>query len=292
MKHSNSDYMGAGFSPDWLRKNKDVLKVVDRYLDGLDGGELWSPERLRQELEATDWWRKTTEAERQFQILQAEQPAEARKRVDDQQRIGQQLASLLGVRLSKNQSRTYAQRAASQGWDEDDWRQALARNPMDLDAGKSASGRGDAQNAVAQLRQWSEQYLVPVSNKTLENWTRGILRGDQQLEDWRAWFVNRAAQLYGGVADDLRAGATTVDILQPYLEDASRELGVTLAGMDLKDAKWTAPLTGGKDSQSPLTREEWLRKIRLEKKYGYDKTWKAKNEAASLGRELQTLFGG
>ncbi len=287
LKYKAQDYRDAGFSTDWLKKNADVRKVVEKYIAAGKKGEFWSPQRLQQEVEATGWWKKKTEAQRQAQILQQEQPGEWKQRVNDAKRTAQQLGMLMGIKLSTSTINDLGRKGAENGWDQDDYRLAIARHYKDV---PGTTYSGDAQNAMAALDAYSQAYLIKASDKLKREWVVQILRGDRQVEDFETYFRDRAKSVYKGIADDLESGATTAEVLDPYLQDAAEELGVTVGTVDAFDAKWTAALTGNKGE--PLTREEWIAKIRTDRKYGWNDTWKAKNEAANLGRELMSLFGG
>lgn len=286
LQHSTSDYRDAGFNVDWLRSNTEVARIVDKYISSAESDAPWSPERLQSEIEATGWWRNKTEAQRAAAVLEQEQPGEFRQQVSDARRTAQQLASLLGVSVSGRNLDDLASKAVRNGWDEDDFRLALAGRGFSLSGER---GQGDAQVAAQQLRALSEQYLVRISDNTLRSWVTAIIRGDKQVEDYRTFFVDRAASLYRGVADDLRGGATTAEILDPYLQDAADELGITAGTINMNEARWTAALTG--QNGKALSREEWVAKIRTDSVYGWDKTWRARNMAAQAGRELQQLFG-
>ena len=287
LQNKTEEYLDAGFNIEWLNANEQVARIVDKYIDSVDTGAAWSPERLRQELETTSWWRDLSEAQREWEVLSAEQPGEANLRISDNRRTAQQLGMLMGVQLSDSQLDALARKAAENGWSEDDFRLAIA---AEFKPTSGTEYSGDAQNTMAQLRAMAEQYLVRPSDKLINEWTVQVLRGDRAVEDFRTYFMDRAASMYKGVADDIRAGATTREILDPYLADAYEELGVTEANVNLFDAKWTAALTG--ENGEPLSREQWIAKIRSDKQYGWDQTWKARNAAAEMGRELQTLFGG
>ena len=287
LQNKTEEYLDAGFNIEWLNANEQVARIVDKYIDSVDTGAAWSPERLRQELETTSWWRDLSEAQREWEVLSAEQPGEANLRISDNRRTAQQLGMLMGVQLSDSQLDALARKAAENGWSEDDFRLAIAK---EFKPTSGIQAQGDAQNTMAQIRSMAEQYLVRPSDSLVNEWTMQVLRGDRAIEDLRTYFIDRAASMYKGVADDLRAGATTREILDPYLADAYEELGVTEANINLFDAKWSAPLTG--ENNEPLTREQWIAQIRSDSRYGWDQTWKARNAAAEMGRELQTLFGG
>lgn len=278
-----ADYRDAGFNPKWLAKNKEVKRVVDRYIRSVNSGGAWTRERLKQEIEATKWYRNKTEAQRRWSVIQQEQPAQARQMLRDARRAVENLSEMMGVSLSKGQIQDLAQRAARNEWDEDDYRVAISRRF------KKVGEVGDARNIQASIQAMSQQYLVGVSNEKMNSWIRQVLAGDKATEDLEDWFRDRAKTLYKGVRGDIAAGSTTMDVMEPYLQDAMKELGQTMATINPFDAKWTAALTG--DSGEPLTRDEWMARLRTDQRYGWDTTTKASNEAASLGNKLLTMFG-
>lgn len=278
-----ADYRDAGFNPKWLAKNKEVKRVVDRYIKSVKSGGAWNRERLKQEIEATNWYRNKTEAQRRWSVIQQEQPREAKQMIADNRRAVTNLAENMGVTLSKADTDKLARQAARNEWDEDDFRVAISRRF------KKPGEVGDARNIDAAITAMQKAYLVNVSQATRNKWITEVLRGDKATEDFEDYFRDRAATLYRGVRGDLQAGSTTMEVLEPYLEDASRELGVTQATINPFDAKWTAALNG--DDGEPLTREQWMARLRTDQRYGWDATTKAQNEAAKLGNNLLSMFG-
>lgn len=276
-------YRDAGFNPKWLAKNKEVKRVVDRYVKSVNTGGAWTRERLKQEIEATKWYRNKTEAQRRWSVIQQEQPREAKKMIQDSRRAVVNLSEMMGVRLSKNDIDKLARNATRNEWDEDDYRVAISRrfNPN--------SEVGDARNIDQAFQEMQNAYLVNVSSATRARWTEQVLRGDKSAEDYEDYFRDRAATLYKGVAQDLQAGSTTMEVLEPYLQDAADELGFTMANIKPQEAKWTAALTGA--DGGAMTREEWQAKLRTDARYGWDSTVKAQNEAAKLSTGLLSLFG-
>lgn len=282
---SKSEYAEYGFVKAWLDDNPAVRKIVDKYIKSFTSGDgAWSRERLEAEIKNSDWYRKKSEAQRAWSIVQAESPAEAKQMLSDAKRTVQQMSSLMGVSLSGKEVNELARKAAANGWDETDYQWAIGRR-----YGGNVK-TGDSRNIYDQITDLEAQWLVRTSDSTKDRWIKDILTGKRQMEDLEAYFTGKAMSMYKGVRDDLKAGMTTREVLDPYLADAAEELGITEGSIDAFDAKWSAALSGGKDGAA-LTREEWLAKIRTEKKYGWDKTIKAQNEAAEAGNQVLQLFG-
>ncbi len=271
-----------GFSKTWLSKNRDVYAKVKKAID-----EGWTQERLAVEIKNTNWYKKNTEAERKWSTISVEQPDEAAKMKSDARRAAQQIATLLGVSLSSGELNDFALKGAKFEWDEDDFRIAIASKISGADL---TNGVGDLPNMTALVNQYEEQYLLSVGSSQRMSWAKALARGDIQQEDLRAWFINRAKSMYSGVADDIEAGSTVAEIMAPYLQDATQELGITTGSINMRDAKWTAALSGGEGGRA-LNREEWIAKIRTESRYGYNDTRKAKNESAALSNSIMRMFG-
>jgi hypothetical protein len=58
--------------------------------------------------------------------------------------------------------------------------------------------------------------------------------------------------------------------------------------MDLADTKWTGFLSG---PNGIMSKDEWLRVVKTDPKYGWDKSTKARQEYTEIGDELLSAFG-
>jgi hypothetical protein len=271
-----------GYSQEWLDKHPQVRKKVNQAIKNN-----WGQTRLETEIRDTDWYRKLDRDKKRWSTITVEEPAQAARMKSEAKQQLRQYARLMGVSVTNKELNRWALQAAKHGWDETDMRQAIATTINKKDF---REGTGDIDTANRQVDQWVNNYLVRVSSDQRLEWAKSIARGDMDPSDIETYFQRQAQRLYGGIADDIRAGATTAEVMSPYLEDAARELGVTAGAINMFEPKWTAALTGG-DGGRALTREEWQRKIRTEDRYGYKKTRKAKNEAASMVNGILGIFG-
>jgi hypothetical protein len=270
-----------GFSKRWLDAHPQVKAVLNKAVN-----KDWTAEETLVRIKETDWYRKSTIAQREWSKIVIEQPAEAQQQIDDARRRIESTAGLIGVKLTNKEERALALRAAKNQWDESDYRLFVSQK---IGRGDLNKGTGDIDNMVRQVQQWSEEYLVRTTPQQRLKWAKQLARNDMQLEDLQVVLQRKAIKQYGAIADDLRAGETTMSVMAPYLQDAAEELGVTAATLDAWKPKWTAAIEG-KDGKA-FTREEWLKKIRTEQQYGYDQTRKARNEAAGIGDSVLRLFG-
>ena len=58
--------------------------------------------------------------------------------------------------------------------------------------------------------------------------------------------------------------------------------------MQVSDPLWQTALNG---PNGPMSRDEWIRVIRTDSRFGYDRTVRARHELASLADELLSAFG-
>jgi hypothetical protein len=279
-KPTAEDYQ---YSKKFLNKHPAVKKKVQQAIKND-----WTPQRLATEIKKTPWYRNLDRDQKRWSTITVEEPAEAKAMVNENKRVLRQMARVQGIALTGSEVQKMATNAARNGWDEIEMRAAIARK---MDRKDMTGGpMGDVDNLDEAINERVHQYMVRVDNPTRVKWAKQIARGDMQMEDIDTYFDRQAQRMFSGVADDLRAGMTTRDIMSPYLQTAADELGITLGSVNLFDSKWTAALSGGEKGKA-LSLEEWQEKIRTENRYGYKDSRKAKNEAASMAQGILGIFG-
>jgi hypothetical protein len=77
--------------------------------------------------------------------------------------------------------------------------------------------------------------------------------------------------------------------MNPFMEIASRELGVPAEAMSTTDPKWTKVLTG--NNGMPMDSDQWTTTLRNDPTYRWGETLNAKQQSASLGTQMARLMG-
>jgi hypothetical protein len=115
--------------------------------------------------------------------------------------------------------------------------------------------------------------------------------GAMVTEDSIRQKAQRAAKgQYGHLADQIDAGLSLDDIFYNYKAYAARTLGVDPGEIDyVNDPKW-AEAFGSKD-QGQLSLNDWLYKIKSDRRYGYQYTPQAEKEVADVVMSLEKAFG-
>jgi hypothetical protein len=286
--------------------------------------EGWSQQRLQAELQKTQWWRETTESQRQFDALLEQSPQEAQAAIETRRGELSALADSLGVRVDDDRLNEIAQDSLRYGWSQQQVRTAVTaeyeygggtetvENPMTRGQtrkrGRGPAGRaagdtitvttpnageeyGLAGQTAREIRAMAGQYLVPISDRALERWTEQIVRGETDMEGFNSYLVEQAKSLFPGMAAALDKGVTVAQYADPYRQIAARELEIAPESIDLNDPRYRAMLDqvnskGERVSMTLSESAEYLRKLPE-----WQQTRGANERAASLTESILRTFG-
>lgn len=175
------------------------------------------------------------------------------------------------------------------------WRStnATKRAWMALEATDPASAARRLNESRTEIRNLANQYLMPLSNEGLDQWTRQVVTGDITPDDFRSYLVDQAKGKWGAIAGALDRGTTVVQFMEQYRQTAAQELGVPLEAVDLNDPKWRRPIemSDGKGNQVPMTLYDWQSEIRKNPVYGWDRSINGRTMAAEFRTRLEETFG-
>lgn len=281
-----------GFSEQFLTAHPDVAQAIDL---AIKNG--WDQQVLNRYIETqTEFGRSTSDAEAQFDIESVGTKAEDwQKKVNDRAERLKEEAIAVGVPLTDQEAADFARRAIRSGLSDQDTLAFLSQKftlPGAQQAGQTATTpSGQAATMIDSIRQMARSYGVTVTDEFLQQKVR---EGMKQGGNWQSWlegqrgiFREQAKMLYPKVADRFDQ-YTMAELVQPYLNDASDILGVNIAQMNYDDPLWTAALNG---PDGPLSRDEWIRVLRTNPQYGFDRTVKARQEYTALADDLLATFG-
>lgn len=271
-----------------------VFDVFVRYAVAKSGGgDPWSSDQLLAELHKTPWYQSSTDTERQWDMLQATDPATAKQKAALTMRTIKDLQAELGVTLDDSQGFSgqlfqFYQQAVRSGWDANEIRyQLLATKDAKHQGGQYAS-------LAAQVRGWADAMGVPLSDQAIQDWANKLGEGAIDQAGIQGYLQEQAKSLYPGLASAIDRGITVKQYADPYIQLAAQELNINPAGVSLTDPKWMSalnqvdPKTGARVS---LSLDDWLREIRTNPVYGYDGTIQASTRASQLAMQLEQKFG-
>lgn len=280
----------------WVREHYGALAA---YLDQPEigpllrqaGSEAWSEARIIAAVQQTQFWRTTTESQRQFDLLSRQDPATAQKNVDTAKQAITSLLSREGVLDQYGDARIT------------DLATQMVRNGVPADQiprfvladaayAPSIAGGGLAAQST-QIQSSAAAFAVPMTDQAAFDWAKGIAMGTQTQEGLTEYLRGQAQAAYSAdpvIANALANGYSVRQALDPQLATASQLLGVDADTIDLRDAKWS-PLVQYDSGQGVRARtsDETAKFVR-----GMDEFWQTTNgeaEAVKFVTNLAQQFG-
>jgi len=278
--------MDYGYAAAFLKAHPDVwAKVKAAVAQG------WTSTRLQAEIKTTNWWTSRTEAQRQADVTSKDNPAEWQRMVNVKQVEVAQAAQAAGITLSTADLHDMATAFLTNGASPQEMQSAIAMK-WHLSTDSTQPVLGQAGQTLDALHTTATAYGVTLDDATAQKYTQQVLAGNMTVQGLTDTFREQAKILYPPIADflDKNPNATAADYASPYLQIASKELGVPTTEMNIADPKWSKVFTNGAQG-TPMTADDWTRTIRTDPSYRWDQTSGAVSQAAQMASQLQKTFG-
>lgn len=279
---------------DYIRENYGFLAgflaipEIKTILINAAKGE-WSPAKLQGAVYKTNWWKKTSEVTRQWVALQSTDPATATKRLNDTKLQIKQAARSAGVAVTDAQVNSWALNVNKFGWSPQQVQAAIG-DQFKYDPKKAQTGQ--AALTVDNLKQIAKQYLIPISDATVQKWARDVIGGEIDVESFIGYAKQQAKSRWPGLSDAIDRGVTPEQYTNTYRETIAQTLEVDPDSIDLTSSKWSKvidqpdPKTGVRTAMSLSDAATFARK-----QPEFAKTSQARQQAAELTGFLGELFG-
>lgn len=262
---------------------REQIIQLARDFAGTEINELTVEGRLKN----TQWW-KTHEGDQRLAIEEKmSDPATYNAKVEGKFRTLASLAGQIGFQPNEARLRQMAIQAYDGGWNEAEMRAGLS---AEFDYNPD-TGQEDQSAIVGDLRQIASDYLVPLSEQTIDQWGRQIVAGTANNEAFTQYAKNMAKGMFSHYASDIDAGRTVKQIADPFVQVAARDLELTEDQIDLMDSKWRRALENDPETGQPMQLSKWQRLIRTDSGYGWDSTQNARAEASEFARKIAESFG-
>ena len=251
----------------------------------------WGENELLGALSQTKWWKTTSDSARAWQAQQKLDPASAKQRLGTMLgQIQQQAQQTLGSVLNPKRASQLANLAISQGWTQAQLQAAIGAE-FHYNANQTAYG-GLAGQTLSRLKAMGSEWLVPISDGALADWTKSILEGNHSTDDFTNYLQAQAKSLYPTLSKAIDSGTTVKQYLDPYGQLAA-QTGVVSSpnAINWMDPKWSKALnTTTPDGQrAPMSLSDWGMYLRGLPEY--QNTDQARASAASLGLKIAQTFG-
>jgi hypothetical protein len=229
---------------DEIKRQYGYLAV---YLDDPEIGPLlhraaqegWTQERLQADLYRTQFWQRTSAAQREWDLLWRTDPAEVNRRREnlrvqlrlmvDQAGIGDQFTdeSLLwqaGAFLSQDMSPE----------------QMRAGLMMQTQFQPGAAPVGQIGITMGQVKARAADYGLPMSDQAAFDWSKRVAIGAMTPDAVEVYLRDQAKSRYSWLAADLDRGATVRQLFDPMIQQTAQLLEIAPAAVDLTDPKFSS----------------------------------------------------
>ncbi len=277
-----TDYITAnyGYFASFLNNPEMKTILFDAARNNWDQGKLYA--RVTQ----TGWWQSTSAAQRTWQQLRSEDPAEARRLVGQTAATIQNRARSLGLPISGGQIAGLAATATENGWTD-----AQTIDQLVSKINWNTIEGGDLTAARDQVKAIGGDYLVNVSDTTAQNYAARIASGELTASGVESIMLKQAKARFGWMAEELDQGATVKDFFMPIRDTIARELEMAPEDIDMMDSKWLSLME--KQGDDGKLRAATLNEAMLgaRRKPEWAKTNKATEMTANVSSMVSNLFG-
>lgn len=282
---------GYGYSEQFLSEHKDVRDAIRLAIEND-----WPQEVLNRYIESkTKFGQDTTDKQAAFDVTFAsEKNEDLKQQIADREATIRKQVAMSGVQISDEEIAKFAKESVRSGFTDNDTLAFISgrfQMPTAAEGQAQAAVTGTAGDIVEELRNLARSYGITMTESDIQKKAREALN---MGGDWRSYidgqrdvFRQQAKTLYPKISDLLDTSDLST-IMNPYLSDASELLGINMAQMQITDPLWQTALNG---ENGPLSRDEWMRTLRTDTRFGYDRTVRARNEYTDLADELLAAFG-
>lgn len=245
------------------------------------------PDELYGMLSATNWWKTSSAASRQWQQLLSEDPATAKAQAATVAASINDIAKSHGLALSAQQIGDLAMQASQFGWSQTETLNAILKN---VQWGKVEGGTLTA--TVDQIKQVAGDYMVGMSDATAQGWSTRIASGELTIDGVRSILQQQAVARWPYMADLIGQGLTPKDYFAAPRDTIASTLEVGADTIDMMDPKYLKMLEV-RDPKSGELRAATMNEAMLAARRmpEWASTKNAQDLTANMVSGLQQAFG-
>jgi hypothetical protein len=249
----------------------------------------WTPDVFTAHLKNTKWWAENSDTMRQADVLKKEDPATYQAQIAAAQAVAGQEAVKAGAILNTAQLNKLATNIVQYGWNNEQVANFMGQYVGFND--KHVIG-GQAGQIYNTLRTYASQMGVQVSDNQIKTYAQYVTRGLSDMTGIMNQLMGQAAGKYPVFAQQIQAGATVKDLIDPYVQVMAKELD-----MDPKTIDATNPLiqralnqrdAQGKPSQA-MSLTDFTNLVRSQS--GWGQTTAAINQTAQTAKQVLSNMG-
>lgn len=225
-----------GWSYAFLNSQPEIKNLFSQAV-----AETWTTNQFKAKLQDTNWWKNTSEARRQAQILKATDPATYTAQVNAASTKARMTAAEMGAILPESKWGEIGEQFVLSGMTDEELKVVLAGY---IDFTEQGTLGGKAGAIEGRLRSLAFNNGVQLSNQVIKNYAQNIAMGNSSLEQAEDFVRSQAVSMFPALAEQIEAGQNVWDIASPYITAMSNNLEVPVSNITLFDPKIKAALNG------------------------------------------------
>lgn len=191
--------------------------------------QTWTPDVFTAHLKQTKWWEQNSDTMRQAAVLQKEDPATYQAQIAASVAVAKQEAVKAGAILTDAQTQKLATNVIRYGWNNEQIANFLGQY---VDFNKQHVIGGQAGQIYNEVRKYAYDMGVTLSDQTIKTYAQYVTRGLSDMTGIMNHIQVTAAGQYPAFAKQIMAGASTKDLIDPYVQTMAGELNVNPATLN------------------------------------------------------------
>lgn len=251
----------------------------------------WGQAMLDGALMKTQWWKTTTDAQRNWQYLTTTNPGTAANQIAQQREKLRTYAESLGVTIPAATLTKMATTSLEYNWTTATIQQIIrttfAKPTTRPEVGSSAS-------FANQARALAGEYGIYLSTAELAQLVKRNQAGTLTASGLEATFTKRAQIAYPWMKTALEQGVTPSQYLSTYADAAATTLGIDSSSVLWTTPKWMRALMTqptGKTAETPVNVGVFQQNLMRTAAFHYSRTQGARDQAVAFATAILNEFG-
>jgi hypothetical protein len=277
-----------------IKSDPELTKLFDECWAAQKAGQEWSKEYFAARLQATNWYKSKSVAQREYYTLENDpaQAAEFARRIGSSKASVQDVAGLIGASLTDAQSEEIARTNMRSGWNASELQNFLSTYISfsgQTDEEKMGSLFGEAGQTEDAIRSWATNNNVRVTEDWILKQVQSVAAGDFDVNKSKDYITNIAKQQYSAWADQLDGNNSINDLAAGIRNLVADEFGESLDNVTIKNKYVDDAMRAVDDQNKPVGIQTTLKTIR--KTDDWADVSKNKEKVLQVGQDILSKFG-
>lgn len=249
------------------------------------------PALFQSRLMQTDWWKRTSDQQRNYFSLKSGDPATFQRRINELKGKVAEIGGSLGYDqsvLDEGYLDYFANQALQFGLSDRQIQVMLAEEITPL------IGATEKSNVLRDIRRVQSEYSYAIDGPTQQYWLREIGTGRLTIEQFENTVKAQMKAMFPNLANQFDSGMTFKQIIEPYRQVLSKEFdGANVEDFDfMGDPKWRHVVDYVDEKTGvhrTMSMQELTKYARSQAEWRNTKN--AKDQVAEIGEQLLRSFG-